>query len=182
MASPLIIDGKATAATIQEELHQEVERLQKEDNILPGLAVILVGERVDSATYVRMKKKTAAAIGIHSVDVNLPDSVTQDELLQEVEKLNQNDKVHGILVQLPLPDHIDEATVLKAIAVEKDADGFSALSKSGMISLVIIWWFCILLKASFSTNSILTSDRYWKSVPPRRRATAGRSVHTCRMH
>jgi len=123
-----IIDGKATAATIQEELTEEVERLQKEHNVLPGLAVVLVGQRVDSATYVRMKKKVAAAIGIHSVDVDLPETVTQEDLLKEVERLNQDPQVHGILVQLPLPDHIDEPTVLKAIVVEKDADGFSALN------------------------------------------------------
>eukprot|EP00977_Amphora_coffeiformis_P018976 scaffold6829_cov171-Amphora_coffeaeformis.AAC.6 len=126
--APLIIDGKATAAAIQHELKEEVGRLEAEHGVLPGLAVILVGERVDSATYVRMKKKTAAEIGIHSVDVNLPDTVTQEELLKEVEKLNADPKVHGILVQLPLPDRIDEATILKAIAVEKDADGFSALN------------------------------------------------------
>lgn len=125
---PLIIDGKVTAAAIQDELKAEVERLQRENGILPGLAVLLVGQRVDSATYVRMKKKTAAAIGIHSVDVNLPDIVTQQELLNEVNKLNGDPAVHGILVQLPLPAHIDEATILKAIAVEKDADGFSALN------------------------------------------------------
>jgi 5,10-methylene-tetrahydrofolate dehydrogenase/methenyl tetrahydrofolate cyclohydrolase len=124
----MIIDGKATAAVIQEELKEEVERLQSEHNILPGLAVILVGARVDSATYVRMKKKTAAAIGIHSVDLDLPDTVTQEELLAQVDRLNKDPKVHGILVQLPVPDHIDEATILKAIVVEKDADGFSALN------------------------------------------------------
>lgn len=123
-----VIDGKGVAATIQEELKEEVERLQKDHELLPGLAVILVGERVDSATYVRMKKKTAAAIGIHSVDVNLPDTVTQEEVLAEVQKLNADPKVHGILVQLPLPDTIKEAEVLKTIAVEKDADGFSALN------------------------------------------------------
>ena len=126
--APLIIDGKATAAAIQDELKEEVDRLQSENGILPGLAVILVGQRVDSATYVRMKKKTAAAIGIHSVDVNLPETVTQEDLLKEVEKLNTDPAVHGILVQLPLPAHVDEATILKAIAVEKDADGFSALN------------------------------------------------------
>ncbi|CAB9503298.1 protein FolD [Seminavis robusta] len=125
---PIVIDGKGVAATIQEELQQEVERLQKEHSLLPGLAVVLVGQRVDSATYVRMKKKTAAAIGIHSVDVDLPETVSQLDLLAHVEQLNNDPSVHGILVQLPLPPHIDEAAVLKAIAVEKDADGFSALN------------------------------------------------------
>ena len=127
-ASPIIIDGKGVAATIQDELKEEVQRLQSDHNVLPGLAVLLVGERVDSATYVRMKKKTAAAIGIHSVDVNLPETVSQEALLEAVHRLNDDPHVHGILVQLPLPDHIDEAAVLKAIAVEKDADGFSALN------------------------------------------------------
>ena len=124
----IIIDGKGVAATIQDELKEEVDRLQTDHSLLPGLAVLLVGERVDSATYVRMKKKTAAAIGIHSVDVNLPATVSQEDVLQEIDKLNQDPRVHGILVQLPLPEHIDEALVLKAIAVEKDADGFSALN------------------------------------------------------
>jgi 5,10-methylene-tetrahydrofolate dehydrogenase/methenyl tetrahydrofolate cyclohydrolase len=126
--TPLIIDGKATAAMIQTELQEEVQRLQTEHNITPGLAVVLVGNRVDSATYVRMKKKMATAIGIHSVDVELPDTVTQSELLHEIQKLNNDIHVHGILVQLPLPKHIDEATILKEIVVEKDADGFSAMN------------------------------------------------------
>lgn len=127
--STIKIDGKGIAATIQDELQEEVKNLQNgEYQLLPGLAVILVGERVDSATYVRMKKKTAAAIGIHSVDVNLPETVSQEELLVELHKLNDDKSVHGILVQLPLPDHLDEALILKSIVVEKDADGFSALN------------------------------------------------------
>ena len=125
----IIIDGKSVAAILQEELKHEVERLRLEQNgLVPGLAVVLVGQRVDSATYVRMKKKVAAAIGLHSVDVTLPDTVSQDQLLQQVHRLNEDPKVHGILVQLPLPNHIDEATVLRSIQVEKDADGFSAVN------------------------------------------------------
>ena len=125
----IIIDGKSVAAILQEELKHEVERLRLEQNgLVPGLAVVLVGQRVDSATYVRMKKKVAAAIGLHSVDVTLPDTVSQDQLLQQVQRLNEDPKVHGILVQLPLPNHIDEATVLRSIQVEKDADGFSAVN------------------------------------------------------
>ena len=126
MEGPIIIDGKGVAATIQEELKEEVDRLVKEHDLLPGLAVVLVGQRVDSATYVRMKKKMATAIGIHSVDVSLPETVTQEELLAQIQQLNGDPRVHGILVQLPLPSHMNEAHVLKAIAVEKDADGFSA--------------------------------------------------------
>lgn len=94
----------------------------------PGLAVVLVGNRPDSATYVRMKKKAAAEVNIFSLDVALPDTVSQKVLLEEVRKLNEDDRVHGILVQLPLPKHIDEAAVLKSICVEKDVDGFSALN------------------------------------------------------
>ena len=124
----IIIDGKAVAATLEVELKEEVDRLQQDHGIVPGLAVVLVGERVDSATYVRMKKKTAAAMGLHSIDVPLLETVSQAQLLEEIQTLNEDPKVHGILVQLPLPDHIDEAKILKAIAVEKDADGFSALN------------------------------------------------------
>lgn len=98
----------------------------------PGLAVVLVGNRVDSATYVRMKKKAAEEIGIHSMDVTLPNTIMQDELKVEIEKLNENPQVHGILVQLPLPDHIDEAEILKTISYTKDADGFSAQNVGNM--------------------------------------------------
>ena len=128
-APATLIDGKSVAATLQEELKLEVDRLRLEHGgLVPGLAVVLVGHRVDSATYVRMKKRVATAMGLHSVDVTLPDTVSQDELLEQIARLNEDPKVHGILVQLPMPDHIDEATVLTAIKVEKDADGFSAVN------------------------------------------------------
>lgn len=118
----LIIDGKETAKQIRKELVDEIQSLSKR----PGLAVVLVGNRVDSATYVRMKKRAAEEIGIHSIDISLPDTITQKELENEIEMLNQNDQVHGILVQLPLPKHINEADVLKSISFKKDADGFTA--------------------------------------------------------
>jgi 5,10-methylene-tetrahydrofolate dehydrogenase/methenyl tetrahydrofolate cyclohydrolase len=122
-----IIDGKKTAAVIRQELKEEIDWIRQNQNgVVPGLAVVLVGNRVDSATYVRMKKKAAEEIGIHSIDVTLPITITQDELKAEIEKLNANSQVHGILVQLPLPSHIDEADILKTIAYSKDADGFSA--------------------------------------------------------
>lgn len=90
--------------------------------------MVLVGNRTDSATYVRMKKKAVKDVGFHSVDVTLSEDVTELELLARIEGLNQDPDVHGILVQLPLPKHIDEAKVLKSIRVEKDVDGFSALN------------------------------------------------------
>eukprot|EP00980_Cylindrotheca_fusiformis_P009375 scaffold2049_cov108-Cylindrotheca_fusiformis.AAC.1 len=129
----IIIDGKKTAAVIRQELKEEVETIAKEhDGIVPGLAVILVGDRVDSATYVRMKKKAAVEIGIHSIDVTLPVDISQEDLQSEIEKLNADPLVHGILVQLPLPSHIDEADILKTIAYTKDADGFSAQNIGNM--------------------------------------------------
>jgi len=124
--APIIIDGKKTAADIRAELSDEIKQLQRDHGTTPGLAVVLVGQRVDSATYVRMKKKVAAEIGIHSIDVSVDENISEEKLINEVQKLNNDPEVHGILVQLPLPSHIDEAKVLKTIQYEKDADGFDA--------------------------------------------------------
>lgn len=123
---PVIIDGKQTAAAIRTELAEEVKHLQQHHGTTPGLAVVLVGQRVDSATYVRMKKKAAAEVGIHSIDVTLAATAPEDEVLAAIATLNADPAVHGILVQLPLPDHVDEARVLASIDYEKDADGFHA--------------------------------------------------------
>ena len=120
------IDGKAIAAEVRGEIKTQTAQLVQEHGITPGLAVILVGERKDSQSYVRNKKKAAEEVGFYTVDITLPDSVSQEELLEELEKLNRDSKVHAILVQLPLPKHIDEALVLSRIRVDKDADGFSA--------------------------------------------------------
>jgi len=125
-AAGKIIDGKAIAAEIRAEIRDQVIELRKDHDITPGLAVILVGSRQDSQTYVRNKKKAAAEVEFYTIDVDLPETVGQDELIAAVHKLNADPKVHGILVQLPLPDHIDEAAVLRSILVEKDADGFAA--------------------------------------------------------
>lgn len=123
-----IIDGKAISSKIKDEVKESAQNLVAEYGITPGLAVILVGERKDSQSYVRNKKKAAAEVAFYTIDVDLPDTVSQEDLLIEVEKLNADPKIHGILVQLPLPQHIDEPTILKAIKVDKDADGFSALN------------------------------------------------------
>eukprot|EP00775_Hariotina_reticulata_P007190 gene7190-7404_t len=95
---------------------------------VPGLAVVIVGERKDSQTYVRMKKKACEEVGIASFGADLPETATQQEVLDVVAKLNADPEVHGILVQLPLPKHIDEQLVLSAISVEKDVDGFHPLN------------------------------------------------------
>jgi len=100
--------------------------------VQPGLAVVLVGDRTDSSTYVRMKKRAADEVGFHSVDCKFSESVSEGELLECVRKLNSDPKVHGILVQLPLPRHINEAKVLEEILVEKDVDGFSAANIGNM--------------------------------------------------
>ncbi len=121
-----IINGKAVAATIRLEVKALVDELQRDHSVTPGLAVVLVGQRTDSATYVRMKKRAAAECGFHSVDLDFEADVTQETLEAAIDGLNADDKVHGILVQLPLPKHIDEAAILARIAVAKDVDGFSA--------------------------------------------------------
>ena len=129
-------DGKQIAATIRAEIKTEVEKLRKEHNTTPGLAVVLVGNRPDSATYVRMKKKAAAEVAFHSVDIELEETVSEADLLAEVEKLNADPKVHGILVQLPLPKHINEALVLKSIKVEKESirEREAAIKLSGLLT------------------------------------------------
>jgi 5,10-methylene-tetrahydrofolate dehydrogenase/methenyl tetrahydrofolate cyclohydrolase len=126
--SAAIIDGKAIAATIREEIRRDVEAMRAEHGTVPGLATVLVGARKDSQTYVRMKKKACAEVGIQSFGHDLPADVSQEELLDVVRQLNADPAVHGILVQLPLPDHIDDEAILGAISLEKDVDGFHPLN------------------------------------------------------
>jgi len=121
-----LISGTEISKEVRKEVKEQVEQLRREHGCQPGLAVVIVGARDDSSRYVNMKKKAAEEVGFHSVDVALPETVTEAVLLAEVAKLNANPKVHGILVQLPLPKGIDEARVLREILVEKDVDGFSA--------------------------------------------------------
>ncbi len=123
-----LIDGKAIAADIRSEIKTEVEQLQAQYGKVPGLATVLVGERKDSQSYVRMKKKACAEVGITSFGHELPEDVSQDELLKVVQDLNANPDVHGILVQLPLPNHIDPETILSAVSLEKDVDGFHPIN------------------------------------------------------
>lgn len=122
-----LIDGKLLAAKMQEELTQEVKELAKV-NIKPGLVVLLVGEDAASQVYVRNKDKAAAKIGILSEVVRLPESTTEAQLLAEIGKYNRDPRFHGILVQLPLPKHINEEEVLLAIDPQKDVDGFHPMN------------------------------------------------------
>lgn len=118
-----LIDGKLISTQIKDELKAEVAEL-KEKGIIPCLAVIQVGNDPASCVYVNNKKKACAYIGIESLSYELDEQISQEELLTIIDELNHNEMVNGILVQLPLPKHIDENTVIHAIASEKDVDGF----------------------------------------------------------
>ena len=126
--SAQIIDGKAIAATIRGEIKAEVDAMQTHYSQVPGLATVLVGERKDSQTYVRMKKKACAEVGIASFSHDLPADISQADLLKVVQDLNAHPEVNGILVQLPLPDHINEEEILSAISLTKDVDGFHPIN------------------------------------------------------
>lgn len=118
-----IIDGKLISTQIKDELKEEVAK-RKRQGICPCLAVIQVGNDPASSVYVNNKKKACEYIGIDSLAYELEENISQEELLTLIKELNQNEKVHGILVQLPLPHHIDETAVLHAISPQKDVDGF----------------------------------------------------------
>lgn len=126
-----IIDGKLISTQIKDELKEEVARL-KEKGTTISLAVIQVGNDPASSVYVRNKKNACAYIGIESLSYELPEETTQEELLDLIQKLNQDDKVNGILVQLPVPKHIDEDAIIKGIAPSKDVDGFHPQSVGAM--------------------------------------------------
>ena len=119
-----LIDGKVLAAKMQGKLAEKTAQLKEEKGIVPGLVVILVGEDPASQVYVRNKERSALAAGFKSQVVRLAETTTEEQLLALIEKYNQDADWHGILVQLPLPDHIDEEKVLFAISPEKDVDGF----------------------------------------------------------
>ena len=124
MANAKIIDGKAKAAELSEAIKARTARLIADKGVKPGLAVVIVGEDPASEVYVRNKKRTAEACGFHSVQHSLPADSTEDAVLRLVNELNEDPAIHGILVQLPLPGHLDEQTVTQAIVPEKDVDGF----------------------------------------------------------
>ncbi|MFQ6036706.1 MAG: bifunctional methylenetetrahydrofolate dehydrogenase/methenyltetrahydrofolate cyclohydrolase FolD [Sedimentisphaerales bacterium] len=128
-----IIDGKQVAADMRAELKEQVTKL-KEQGIIPGLGVILVGEDPASKSYVTAKERTCEEIGIYSDDNRLPASVSQQELIALVQKMNNDPKIHGVLVQLPLPKHLNEAEVLVGIDPAKDVDGFHPMNVGKMVT------------------------------------------------
>jgi len=128
MDMAILIDGKALAAKLQGELAEKTARLTEETGVVPGLVVIMVGENPASQVYVRNKERSAIAAGFRSEVVRLPETIQQHELLELIEQYNQDPLWHGILVQLPLPKHIDDEAVLLAIDPAKDVDGFHPLN------------------------------------------------------
>jgi methylenetetrahydrofolate dehydrogenase (NADP+)/methenyltetrahydrofolate cyclohydrolase len=119
-----IIDGKLISSQIKEEIRFEVEKLKQEKGITPGLAFILVGEDPASKVYVKSKGKACEQLGFYSITKTLPEETTEKTLLDQIKKFNKDKNIHGILVQLPVPDHIEEQKIIDAIDYRKDVDGF----------------------------------------------------------
>jgi methylenetetrahydrofolate dehydrogenase (NADP+)/methenyltetrahydrofolate cyclohydrolase len=119
-----LINGNEVAQQIREELKKETAQLKEKYNVVPGLVTILVGENPASVSYVTAKQKTSKELGFYSIQDNQPATIKEEELLKLIEKYNKDPKIHGILVQLPLPKHINETKILYAIDPKKDVDGF----------------------------------------------------------
>lgn len=128
-----IINGKAFAEKLKKEIARKVAILKDSYDLIPGLAVVLVGEDPASQVYVRNKNKSTKAAGMNSYEHLMDDAVSEEELISKVEELNNDPAVHGILVQLPLPKHINEAAVIETITPEKDVDGFHVIN-SGLLA------------------------------------------------
>ena len=131
--SAKLIKGKEIAAQIRQEISRQVAALKAEKGVVPGLVTILVGGDPASESYVRAKQKTSHDLGFHSIQENRPADITEDELLQLVQKYNEDDTIHGILVQLPLPKHINETKILYTIDPDKDVDGFHPVNVGRMV-------------------------------------------------
>lgn len=129
-----LIDGVAISAQVKEAVRQAAAEIQARTGKAPGLAVILVGDSAASQVYVRNKIRACEAAGFHSVSAHLPESTTEEELLARLDALNHDDSVHGILVQLPLPAHIDTRRVIEAISPRKDVDGFHVVNAGALMT------------------------------------------------
>lgn len=130
----MIIDGKQAAADLRVALTNEVIALKKSKGITPSLTVVIVGDDPASHVYVRNKVKQTTEVGMISNKIQLPDNISQEALLSQLSLLNNDDSVHGILVQLPLPKHIDESVIIAAINPEKDVDGFHAMNSGRLLN------------------------------------------------
>ncbi|NLJ65867.1 MAG: bifunctional methylenetetrahydrofolate dehydrogenase/methenyltetrahydrofolate cyclohydrolase FolD [Clostridiales bacterium] len=127
-----LIDGKTLANKVKESLQNDIKRLGNDRGIVPGLTVILVGNDPASQIYVRNKERACKEVGIRSNVVYMEENIHQDDLLREIYRYNQDSDTHGILVQLPLPDHIDEGTIINAIDPRKDVDGFHPITMGSL--------------------------------------------------
>ena len=130
----ILIDGKKAAAELREELKQEVAKLKIKYNKVPGLTVILIGDMAPSQIYVRNKEKSANEVGLKSEVIRYADSVEEKTVLEKIEELNKDETVSGILVQLPLPKHIDKQKVIETITPSKDVDGFHPMNVGNLSS------------------------------------------------
>ena len=130
----ILIDGKKEAANLREELKKEVSQLKKKYSKVPGLTVILIGDLTPSQIYVRNKEKSAKEVGLKSEVINYPDSVEETTILNKINELNKDETVSGILVQLPLPKHINKKKVIEAIIPGKDVDGFHPVNVGNLSS------------------------------------------------
>ena len=130
----ILIDGKKAAAELREELKKEVSDLKTKYNKVPGLTVILIGDMAPSQIYVRNKEKSAKEVGLKSEVIKYPEAVEEKTILDKIEELNNDDTVSGILVQLPLPKHIDKQKVIEAITPSKDVDGFHPMNVGNLSS------------------------------------------------
>lgn len=128
-----VIDGRKISAEIRAEVAEGVAKLKSERGVTPGLAVIIVGEDPGSQIYVRNKQKACEETGINSVKHELPADVSEEELISMVNRLNDDPSIHGLLVQLPLPKHIDEDRVIDTISIKKDVDGFTPVNVGNML-------------------------------------------------
>jgi len=129
-----LIDGKSLANKVQTNVASEVEKLKQEKNIVPGLAVILIGDDPASHAYVKMKAKACEKVGFYSITHNMPDTISQDEIIATIEMMNNNPRIDGILVQLPLPKHVDTDKILEVIDPKKDVDGFHAYNVGRLVT------------------------------------------------
>lgn len=129
-----LIDGKSLAKKVQATVTAEVAQLKQEKNIVPGLAVILIGDDPASHAYVKMKAKACEAVGFYSITHNMPDTISQDEVIATIEMMNNNPRIDGILVQLPLPKHVDTDKILEVIDPKKDVDGFHAYNVGRLVT------------------------------------------------
>jgi len=130
----MIIDGKKVAASLRSELKKQVAEIKNKYNLIPGLTVILVGEDAPSKIYVRNKEKSAIEVGINSEVIRYPENLEEKVLLDKIKELNNNDKVSGILVQLPLPKHINKNKIIETINHKKDVDGFHPMNVGNLSS------------------------------------------------